>query len=456
MPDPASLPLLSVTDSLQVLAISLGLGGIVGLQREWAESNIAGIRTFPLITVLGTIAGLLFGFNQFLGSVMIVICMLGVITASTLGNYLRARVSFPAVPLSPLPPSPEATPSRKQKTGSGITTEMAILVMYAVGVYLAFGFATGHTVIAVAVTGAVVLLLYAKDILHKFVTSLGAKDVHAIMQFILLACIILPILPNETYGPYNVLNPRNIWLVVVLVVGISLLGYIAYRLVGERAGTVLSGVIGGLISSTATTASFARRSRDAEGDNGHAANTALVAIMLASAVVFFRLFLELSATAPRHLWDIFLPLLAIGAVTALLALILFFRSRDGHQTMPSQQNPTNLRAALLFAFLYALVSLGAAWAQDVLGSRGLYAVAAISGLSDMDAITLSSGRAVSEGRMLPHQASRAIAIALISSMAMKVIICGVLGSHQLLRRAILLFTLNAAAAVAVILLWPRP
>jgi uncharacterized membrane protein (DUF4010 family) len=145
----------------------------------------------------------------------------------------------------------------------------------------------------------------------------------------------------------------------------------------------------------------------------------------------------------------------IGGVTTLLALTLFIRARDGSQTMPAQQNPTNLRAALLFAGIYALVSLGAAYAQDLLGSRGLYAVAAISGLSDMDAITLSSGKAVSESRMLPHEASRAIAIALISSMAMKVIICGVLGSPKLLRSAILLFTINAAAAVAVILLWPR-
>jgi uncharacterized membrane protein (DUF4010 family) len=330
---------------------------------------------------------------------------------------------------------------------------MAILVMYAVGVYLAFGFASGHTVIAVAVTGAVVLLLYAKDILHKFIASLGQKDVHGIMQFILLACVILPILPNQGYGPYEVLNPRNIWLVVVLVVGISLLGYIAYRLVGERAGTVLSGLIGGLISSTATTASFARISRDG---NGQHARTALVAITIASTMVFIRLFLELSATAPAYLWTIYSPLLAIGGSTALVAAILFVRSRNNRQSLPPQQNPTNLRAALLFAVIYTAVSLGAAYAHNYLGSRGLYAVAAISGLSDMDAITLSSGKAVSEGRMAPHEASRAIAIALISSMAMKVIICGVLGSNALLRRACLAFALNAAAAVAVILLWPRP
>ncbi|HYE62158.1 MAG TPA: MgtC/SapB family protein [Phycisphaerales bacterium] len=450
MPDPVPVPLLNVSESIQVLAISMGLGGIVGLQREWAESNIAGIRTFPLITVLGTIAGLLFGFNQPLGITMIVICMVGVIAASMLGNYLRARPWLP-----PPAPNPLGSVPRKEKTGSGITTEMAILVMYAVGVYLAFGYATGHTVIAVAVTGAVVLLLYAKDLLHKFVSSLGATDVHGIMQFILLACIILPVLPNQGYGPFEVLNPRNIWLVVVLVVGISLMGYIAYRLVGERAGTVLSGLIGGMISSTATTASFARITRDQQDSNGHAARTALVAIMLASAMVFIRLFLELSATAPNYLWTIFAPLLAIGIATAILALILFVSSRDNQQSLPQQQNPTNLRAAFLFALIYAAVSLGAAYAQEHLGSRGLYAVAAISGLSDMDAITLSSGRAVTEGRMEPHQATRAIAIALISSMAMKVIICGVLGSPALLRRAVLVFALNAAAAVAVILFWPR-
>ncbi len=431
------LPVPTVRESLEVLAISMGLGGLVGLQREHAESRIAGIRTFPLITLLGSLSGLLFAYSQVLGALMVVVGFVGVIAASSLGNYLRAR------PWS----APQTGPKGETKTGSGITTEMAILVMYAVGVYVVFG----PAVIAIAVTGGVVLLLYAKQLLHRFVASLGEKDVHAVMQFVLLACVILPILPDEGYGPYKVLNPRNIWLVVVLVAGIGLGGYIAYKFVGERAGTMLGGILGGLISSTATTASFARRAKEA---NGSMARSAMVAIMLASAVVFVRLFVELSAVAPRHLGQMAPPLGAIAFATALLALVLFFSSRRSGESMPPQQNPTNIKAAFLFAGLYSLVSLGAVAAQDHFGSRGLFIVAAISGLTDMDAITLSSGRAVTNGLMSADQAWRAIAIALISSMVMKVGICAALGNRALLLRAAVLFSLNIAATAAVIVLWP--
>jgi uncharacterized membrane protein (DUF4010 family) len=421
--------MIEASEAFETLAISLGLGLLVGLQREHAESRIAGIRTFPLITVLGTLSAMV---APHVGPSLIILSMVGVIAASGLGNYLRARPW--------LPPNPEG------KTGSGITTEMAILVMYAVGVFLVFG----PAVIAIAVTGVVVLLLYAKRLLHRFVENLGEKDVHGIMQFVLLAFIILPILPDDEYGPLQVLNPRHIWIVVVLVVGISLGGYIIYRVVGERAGTVLSGVLGGLISSTATTASFARRA--AAGD-GRLANSALLGIMLASVVVYFRLFLELSAVAPRHLWELFLPVASIGLVTLLLALMLLWAGKNNGQ-IPPQENPTNLKSAFLFAALYAGVVLATAAGHKYLGQSGLYVVAGISGLSDMDAITLSSGRAVTEGRLNPEVAWRAIAIALMGSMVMKVLICGVLGTWRLMLKATGLFALNMAAGVLVVVLWP--
>jgi uncharacterized membrane protein (DUF4010 family) len=427
-----------VRESLETLAISMGLGGVVGLQRQHAESRIAGIRTFPLITLLGTLSGMLFTFNQLLGSLMIVMGFVGVIAASGLGNYLRAR------PWA----SPQVNAQGEPKTGSGITTEMAILIMYAVGVYVVFG----PTVIAFAVTGGVALLLYAKQLLHRFVQSLGEKDVHAIMQFLLLACVILPILPDEGFGPYKVLNPRNIWMVIVLVSGIGLGGYIAYKLFGERAGTMLGGILGGMISSTATTVSFARRAR--EGDR-YVARSAMTAIMLASSMVFVRLFVEISAVAPQHLDRMGPPLAVIGGLTALLAVLLYTITRSDGQSMPPQQNPTNLKTAFIFGGIYSLVTLGAVAAQDHFGSHGLYVVASISGLTDMDAITLSSGRAVTNGLMHPDDAWRAIAIALISSMVTKVGICALMGNRRLLLRAVALFAINAAGAAAIINFWPR-
>ncbi len=277
------------------------------------------------------------------GPAMIIMSFVGVIAASGLGNYLRARPW--------LPPNPEG------KTGSGITTEMAILVMFAVGVYLAFG----PAVIAISVTGVVVLLLYAKKLLHRFVDNLGEKDVHAIMQFVLLAFIILPILPDRNYGPYSVINPRHIWMVVVLVVGISLGGYILYKVVGERAGTVLSGILGGLISSTATTVTFARRTKAA---NGGVASSATLAIMLASAVVYGRLFIELSAVAPKALLAMAVPMGAMGAVTFILAMTMYIAGRTNRGEIPAQENPTNLKSAFFFAAIYGAIVLASAAAQE--------------------------------------------------------------------------------------------
>jgi uncharacterized membrane protein (DUF4010 family) len=444
-----ALAVLDVRQSFEVLAISLGLGGLVGLQRQQAESRIAGIRTFPLITVLGTISGLVTTYNVTLGVSLMVVSMMGVIAASGLGNYIRALHSGAAGGRRGAV-SGGARPAgeKPEKPGAGITTEMAILVMYAVGVYLVFG----PAVISIAITGVVVLLLYAKQLLHRFVRSLGQEDVHGIMQFVLLACVILPILPDRTFGYLGVLNPRQIWLVVVLVVGISLGGYIMYRFVGERAGTIVSGLLGGMISSTATTASFARRTHDG---NGALAASALLAIMLASVVVYGRVFVELSAVAAAYLPQMIGPIAAMWAVTSLLALTLLMSRRPDDGGIPPQQNPTNIKAALIFAAIYAGVVLASAAAREHLGAQGFYFVAAISGLSDMDAITLSSGRSVVDGRLSPDEARRAVVIALMSSMVMKVFICGTLGNRKLFARAALLFAINILAGILIVMLWPR-
>jgi uncharacterized membrane protein (DUF4010 family) len=445
-----ALAVLDTAHTFKVLAISVGLGGLVGLQRQQAESQIAGIRTFPLITLLGTISALVTTYNVTLGVCLMVVSMVGVIAASGLGNYLRARMRLGD--LDPIEPAdsnkPDENKSKKEKFGAGITTEMAILVMFAVGVYLVFG----PALIAVALTGVVVLLLYAKAALHKFVRSLGEDDVRGIMQFVLLAFVVLPVLPDHTYGPYDVLNPRQIWLVVVLVVGISLGGYIAYQFAGAKAGTIVAGVLGGIISSTATTASFARTTKNT---NDSLASTAILAIMLASVIVYGRVFVELSAVAAQSIPLMIAPLGAMLAVTASLALIVLVKRTPDEAGIPPHQNPTNLKAALFFAAIYGAVVLASAAGREHLGSRGVYAVAAISGLSDMDAITLSSGRAVTDELLSTDVAWRAIVIALMSSMLMKVLICALLGNRKLFARAALLFSINIAAGLLIVFLWPH-
>src|SRR5258706_1935773 len=214
-------PELTLSDTLTRLGIALGLGLLVGMQRERTDSHLAGIRTFPLITMLGTVAGLLalrFG---------------GWVVAAGLLS-LAAIVIFSNRARADLPPDP------------GITTEVATLLMFGVGAYLVPGYAS----VAVALVGTVAVLLHLKPEMHAFARRVGDKDFKAIMQFVLVTLVILPVLPNREYGPYQILNPFKIWVLVVLIVGISLGGYIAYKFLGATSGSLVAGVLGGISSTT--------------------------------------------------------------------------------------------------------------------------------------------------------------------------------------------------------------
>ncbi|MBI1901993.1 MAG: MgtC/SapB family protein, partial [Planctomycetia bacterium] len=191
----------------QKLAIAVGLGLLVGLQRERVRSPVAGIRTFALITVLGTISALL---------------------AAPFGGWI---VGLGAVAVAAMLVVGNLALRRTRHIDPGMTTEVAALLMYGVGAYLV----VGHAAIAVAVGGGVALLLHWKAPLHEFVARIGETDVTAIMRFVLVALVIYPVLPDQAYGPYQVLNPKQVWQMVVLIVGISLGGYVAYKLLGQKA-----------------------------------------------------------------------------------------------------------------------------------------------------------------------------------------------------------------------------
>jgi hypothetical protein len=208
---------------------------------------------------------------------------------------------------------------------------------------------------------------------------LGDNDLKAIMQFVLLSCVILPVLPNENYL-LGVLNPREIWLMVVLIVGISLFGYIAYKYFGRDAGIILGGCLGGAISSTATTVSHARRTSVGECD----ARVASLVILIASTVVFVRILLLVAVVAPALLATLSPPVLATMLLMLLPAMILWLRMRGESNPMPEQKNPTQLKAALMFAALYAMVQLALALVRDHVGRQGLYGVAVLYGERDLD------------------------------------------------------------------------
>jgi uncharacterized membrane protein (DUF4010 family) len=308
-----------------------------------------------------------------------------------------------------------------------LTTEIAMLLMFGVGAYLIVGYREA----AIVIGGGIAVLLHFKGELHGAVRKLAESDLRAIMQFALISLVILPVLPNRAYGPYSVLNPRNIWFMVSLIVGISLAGYIVYKFFGEKAGLILGGVLGGLISSTATTVSYARRTSHAR----EASVPAAFVILIASSIVFVRVMVEIATVAPSFFPVAAVPLAWMMATMLGLAVALHFRRRGGADAMPMMDNPTELKSAILFGLLYALILLAVAYAREHLGSRGLYAVAGLSGLTDVDAITLSTSQMVRMNRMEPTLGARLILLATMSNLFFKMLTIALLGNRRLLALA---------------------
>jgi len=403
------------------LTLSVGLGLLVGLEREWAADEIAGIRTFPMICLLGALSALLGP----PGSVAwVAVAMVGLASFLVVGNVALIRGGTPS---------------------PGMTTESAALVMFFVGVAVAQGF----TLPAVVVTGTVTVLLHWKGRLSALVDGMGADEAAAIFRWVLIALVVLPVLPDTTYGPYDVLNPFRIWLMVVLIVGISLVAYAAYRIFGSRAGTLLAGVLGGLISSTATTVSYAQQTRA----SGLSAPVAAVVIMIASTVVFARVLVEIAVVHAAFLAQAGPPIVAMMVAMLLIAARAYWVSRRERVSAPDGGPPADLKAALVFGLLYGVILFVVAWAKETLGDQALYGVAALSGLTDVDAITLSVTELVQLGRVDAGTGWRLILVGVLSNLVFKGGAVVALGSRALRGRMLRMFGLSLAAGILILVLW---
>lgn len=405
------------------LAIALGLGLLVGIQREHVAARLGGVRTFPLITLLGSLCGLI---SQYAGGWVIGAGFIALAGIIIIGNFLEIRKGGEIDP--------------------GITTEVAMLVMFGIGAYLMLG----QREVAVTLGACVAILLHLKSTLHSATSRLSETDLRAIMQFALISMIILPVLPDKTYGPFNVLNPRNIWLMVVLIVGISLTGYIAYKFFESDTGILLSGILGGLISSTATTVSYSRKSKSQPSISSVAA----VVIAMACAILYLRVLVEVLAVSPELVRAAAGPLLILGALLAATAAWFWFREKEKDDEQVSHGNPSELKSALVFGLIYAAVLLAVAAVKKYLGDRALYLVAIISGLTDVDAITLSVSRLVSGQTLSITEGWRLIVTASLANLAFKTAFVAVLGDKSLIKRLALPFFAVILAGLAMIWLWP--
>jgi uncharacterized membrane protein (DUF4010 family) len=412
---------LSDQEIFRGLAVALGLGLLVGLQRQWATDEIAGIRTFPMITLLGAIAALL---SVPMGTWVVAGGLLGLAAILIMANVARIEQDAPS---------------------PGITTEAAALVMYLVGVAIM----VGYVVPGVVVAGVVTVLLHWKAELHAVVRKMGQDEARAVMRLVLIALVVLPVLPNRTFGPLGVLNPFEIWLMVVLIVGISLAAYVAYRVFGGRTGTFMAGVLGGLISSTATAVSLSTATRK----DAMRPRPAAVVIMLASTIVFVRVLVEIGIVHPAFLPTAAPPLLLVMTGMLLIAARGYLAVRNEPLHVNEGHAPSDLKAAVVFGLLYGVILFAVALAKDRLGDQALYAVAGISGLTDMDAITLSVTQLVQDGQLEAAQGWRLILVGGMANLVFKGGAVFLLGNRELRRQIVLLFGLSIAVGAAVLALW---
>ena len=392
-------------EALQAFATSIGIGLLIGLERERQSDLKAGLRTFALVGLLGCISALL---AQITDSGWILAAGLIAIAAM----MIAAHVSDPLDTGDP-----------------GTTSVVALMVCYALGAMVWFGYTSTAVMLAIATT----VLLYFKAQLHGISKSMTHIDLLSILQFGVLALVILPILPDRDFGPYNALNPHNIWWMVVLISGVSLAGYAALRVIGAQHGAALIGLFGGLVSSTATTMVFARHARA----NEDLIRTAMVVILLANIVVMLRLSFVSFAVAPSIVGPLF-SVLGGGIVLGVAATFWGWRQLVGNDAlpMPNVTNPTEIKTALTFGGLYALVLVLCAWLQDIAGSRGIYLLALASGLTDVDAITLSSLRMFGMDKLSSEQTVTAITLATLSNLAFKTGLVISIGGAGLARRVL--------------------
>lgn len=395
-----SLPIGNEIEALPQFLTSLAIGLLIGLERERNPSAKAGLRTFTLISLFGTLTAMLADKS---GSSWIVAGGLVAVGAMIISVYLN---------------------SPTENNDPGTTTMAALLLCYGLGGLVWYDQSKLAVMLAIGVT----TLLYFKPELRGLTLRLTRRDLVSILQFSVLTFVILPILPNQSFGPYDAFNPHHAWMMVVLISGLSLTGYVALHWAGHRYGAPLLGFLGGLASSTATTLVYAKHSKHSLD----MARLSAVVILIASQVVLIRLSL-VSAAVSSSILPKLLPVFLFGLAFGLVATLLDWRklSTAADLPMPSSSNPTEIHAALGFGLLYVVVLLCSAWLSDLAGSKGLYVVALVSGLTDVDAITLSSLRLFSLQKLSSEQAVTSISLAFISNMAFKFSLVFSIGGKEL-------------------------
>ncbi|MEO1242958.1 MAG: DUF4010 domain-containing protein [Pseudomonadota bacterium] len=388
----------SVVD-IRNLAVALGIGFLVGFEREWTKAaeahahTFAGARTFALVALTGGLAGLIDA-----GAIFVSVSLLAV-SGLTITAYWAVA---------------------KEKPGTGGTTEIAIIATFLLGVAATRGFLLTASIGGVTVA----IVLSIKHSVEQWAGALSHKEIQAALRLLVISVIVLPILPAQGYGPYQALNPRELWLMVVLISGLSFLGYWSIKFMGAGRGVLLTGLAGGLASSTATTLSLAGLAR-----KGAATPSVAAGIIAANVVMLLRVGLLLLAVS-RGVLAVIWPTLLTGVIIGAVAAAFLWRNAtqdSDHEHTLLLDNPLALKSALLFAGLLAVVVLASSFGIDVFGESGLLLVALLTGVVDVDALTLTAGRQAVVSNVSEYAAGAAVLAAVAANIIFKAGAAGSVG-----------------------------
>lgn len=406
----------------QKFGMALAIGLLIGFEREKEKAGaFAGVRTFPLITITGCMTAMLESMD--------------IHWMFAAGLLAVTALSFRAF--------------HTAETQHGITTQVSSLLAYLLGGLVWWGLGT----FAAAISVVIVMLLAAKAPMEKLASQVGNKDIIAIVQFGIITLIILPIVPDKTYGPLDVLNPHKIWLMVVLISAINLIGYAATKIIGPDRGIELTGAVGGLASSTAVALGLSRRSTQLKGSSYPFA----IGILLASCIMFPRIILVALSVNRSVAFSLINPSLAAACAGLLGCAILWkLEEKNTSGTHPSAdfepKNPLELPLAIKFGVLFGIILLAAKAAVVYSGDAGVYFSSIIAGLTDVDAITLSLSD-LANGPLDHATASRGIVLATVSNTAVKASIVMFIASDEVKKRALpVFFLIGITAAAAAFLL----
>ncbi len=408
---------------LQSLILSASLGALIGLIRQWGDQHdahkddvsFAGLRTFVLWALIGyTSAFLSESYAPYCFAVALVLVGLHLVLHGI---------------------------SSEERTRVGFTTGAAAIITLFLGALVYWD----HLTLAVMLAALTMVTLGLKQKIHSWTRRFTDEDIRSTLQFVAVTGVVLPLVPNQGYGPYGALNPYSLWLMVVLISGLGFVGYLLIRMLGTRSGVILTGLVGGLASSTATTLAFSRESKDCPALSAGFA----LAIVMACTVMLARVIIILGLIYPAFIPVLWLPVLVLSVPGLLYILIVGLFHKKGKEAtdIPVLKNPLGLGIAIKFALIYGVISvLVKVFIHSDL-SEGLLALSFISGLTDMDAIALSITNNLRDGIVGAELASQAIIVAAIANTVLKAGLVFALGSPQLKRHIAVAFGATVLAGV---------